>query len=648
MSSKEASAETSAISIENVGGIEEASLSFSPGVTILVGRNATNRTSLLQGLMAALGSDNASVKADSNQAEVELQVGEETYTRYLNQRPDGVVTDGDPYLGDSTLADLFAFLLESNEARQAVAQGGELRDLIMRPVDTDAIEAEISQLVSERKELEDELNELNSLKDELPTLEEERTHLQEQIREKENELKAKKEELESIDAGIDETREEKAEFEEKIEALQKKRSELDEVLYDLDTEHESLESLRADRERLTDELNSLSEMPSGDIEELESQIGRLRDRKQNLEAEINSLQNVIRFNEEMLEGEGSVVDVLESDDSTDSELVDRLLDDGEVTCWTCGSTVEPEQIEATIEHLREFSKQKLGKVDDIEGDISELQEERQELEQAQRERDRIDRQRTQLDREISESEETIDRLQDRRETLTEEIDTIEAAVEERDDDEYSEILDHHRQANQLEYEFGRLEADLEDVNEEIASIEDRLAQEEEIEAQLEEIRVEIEGLRTRIERIEQTAIEQFNDHMEAVLELLGYENLERIWLERIERDVREGRRKITKSAFELHIIRSTNEGTAYEDTVNHLSESEREVVGLVFALAGYLAHEVYEQVPFMLLDSLEAIDAERLSRLIDYLNDYTEYLLVALLPEDAAALPEAYERVTRI
>jgi len=51
----------------------------------------------------------------------------------------------------------------------------------------------------------------------------------------------------------------------------------------------------------------------------------------------------------------------------------------------------------------------------------------------------------------------------------------------------------------------------------------------------------------------------------------------------------------------------------------------------VFALAGYLAHEVYDDIPFMLLDSLEAIDSERIARLINYLDDYTDYLLVALL-----------------
>lgn len=86
----------------------------------------------------------------------------------------------------------------------------------------------------------------------------------------------------------------------------------------------------------------------------------------------------------------------------------------------------------------------------------------------------------------------------------------------------------------------------------------------------------------------------------------------------------------------------------YEDTVNYLSESEREVMGLIFALAGYPAHEVYETVPFMLLDSLEAIDADRIARLIEHIEEYSDYLIIALLPEDAAALDNGDKIITKI
>ena len=136
--------------------------------------------------------------------------------------------------------------------------------------------------------------------------------------------------------------------------------------------------------------------------------------------------------------------------------------------------------------------------------------------------------------------------------------------------------------------------------------------------------------------------------MENLLETLGYGNLDRIWIDRTTREVREGRRKVSRSSFDLKIVRSTEEGAAYEDAIEHLSESEREVTGLVFALAGYLVHDVYETVPFMLLDSLEAIDAERITALVEYFESYAPYLVVALLDEDAEQLAQSHDVVSEI
>lgn len=69
------------------------------------------------------------------------------------------------------------------------------------------------------------------------------------------------------------------------------------------------------------------------------------------------------------------------------------------------------------------------------------------------------------------------------------------------------------------------------------------------------------------------------------------------------------------------------------------------MTGLIFALTGYLANQVYETVPFMLLDSLEALDSERIAALVEYLSEYSPYLVVALLPEDARAVSDAYNYV---
>ncbi|GAA0237919.1 hypothetical protein GCM10009000_061800 [Halobacterium noricense] len=46
--------------------------------------------------------------------------------------------------------------------------------------------------------------------------------------------------------------------------------------------------------------------------------------------------------------------------------------------------------------------------------------------------------------------------------------------------------------------------------------------------------------------------------------------------------------------------------------------------------------------------TLDAIDSNRIARLVEYFSDYVCYLVAALLPEDAAALDDEYECVTEI
>lgn len=454
-------------------------------------------------------------------------------------------------------------------------------------------------------------------------------------------------ELESADADIEETREDKSELEDKLDELREKRSDLDNVRYDIETERESLESLKQERRELESEHDELPETPVGEIKELKADIRRLREQKQTLESDMTELQSVIGFNEEVLEdADSSTFAPLAGDDR--ENVTDQLLDDDEVTCWTCGSEVKRDQIEATVNQLRELRRSKVNEVKDLADEIDSLTDEKRDFEQAQQKRDQLERRLATIEDDIEQSEQVIDRLQDEREELTDNIEEVEAEVDELEDEEFSAVLDLHKEANQLEYELGKLENDVERIDSNISEIEDRIAREVDIDEQLQGVNTEIEDLRTRIERIEEEAIDQFNKHMDTVLEILDYTNLDRIWLERVEEVAREGRRKVTKSVFELHVIRSSASGAAYEDSVDHLSESERDVTGLVFALAGYLAHQVYEQVPFMLLDSLEAIDSERIATLVDYLNDFTGYLLVALLPEDAAELSDEYERITEI
>jgi DNA repair exonuclease SbcCD ATPase subunit len=633
----------------NVGGISETEVDIPPGVTVLAGRNATNRTSLLQAIMAAMGSSNVSLKGDADAGRVELALGSETYHRTLNRTNGHVSMGGEPYLSDPTTADLFAFLLESNEARLAVVRGDDLRELIMRPVDTDEIRAEIDRLKRERDDVDDRLRELDALKDDLPSLERRRTRLEADIEEKREGLASKEAEIESLDADVGDTREEKDELESRLEDLRTLRSDLEDVRSDIDLQEESIASLRNERAELREELDRLPETPMGDHEHLERELSRLRERKRSLERRVSDLQDVVQFNEGMLSGDGTVVrDVLGEDERAADGVTDRLVSEEPVVCWTCGSEVERQRIDETVERLRSIRQDLTDDVRETEEELQELREEAREHEEQQRRREELDRRLGDIEDEIARREGRIEELRAQRDRLGEEVEATEREVEALESENFSEVLDRHREANQLEFELGRLESELDDVTDRIDTIEGRLSEEDELREHRERIADELEAEQTRIERIERRAVEEFNDRMADVLDTLEYENLARVWIERRLKTVREGRRNVEKSSFELHIVRTTESGGTYEDTIDHLSESEREVTGLVFALAGYLVHDVHETVPFMVLDSLEAIDSERLADLVSYFSEFAEYLVVALLPEDARALSGRCTVVTGI
>jgi predicted nucleic acid-binding Zn-ribbon protein len=649
MAQKAIAEQAVSLEVENIGGIDRSTVEFSPGVTVLTGRNATNRTSLLQAIIAALGGDSATVKGDAEQGHVELTIGDRTYSRTLTRTDGTVVTDGDPYLEDPTLGELFAFLLESNEARQAVARGEDLYDVIMRPVDTAEIESRIDDLQTERERYDEQLEELDSLKRRLPDLEAERKQLREDLDERRDELSDIEAAIADAEQDIDQKKEAQQEIEERIQELNDRRSELETTRRKIDSQRESLHALRDERDDLEADLEDYEEVSEGQIDGTRDEIQRLRQQKSQIESSVDELQTIIQFNNDLLDGTLDIFTELRDDD--DEPISNRLVDDSDdLVCWTCGNDVDTDQIESMVETLGELRDRKMERRSDLDEQIEDLNDKRRRLEEKQRQRNQITDQLDAVRDEIEDRETRLDDLQTREESLADEVEQLEAEVDtlQEETQQNSELLDRHKEANRMRVEIETLESDLEDTTNEIVQVEERLSRRDELEEKRSDVQSSIEELRTRVDRLEEDAVSQFNEHMAQVLDVLEYENFERIWIERTEDEVRRGRRKTNETRFDLHVVRSTDSGTVYEDVIDHLSESEREVTGLVFALAGYLVHDVYEQVPVMLLDSMEAIDAPRLARLVEYFDEYTDYLVVALLEEDAQALSDGYERISEI
>ena len=110
----------------------------------------------------------------------------------------------------------------------------------------------------------------------------------------------------------------------------------------------------------------------------------------------------------------------------------------------------------------------------------------------------------------------------------------------------------------------------------------------------------------------------FNDHIKEVYELLEFdEDFEQIYLD---------------DQFDLKIIRRFA-GQRKLDTINTLSRSEKETVGLVLMLAGREAY--IPEFPFFIADETSFFDPTRFKRIVNYVSEQVPYTVITrLAPRD--------------
>ncbi|MDS0280804.1 archaea-specific SMC-related protein [Haloarcula onubensis] len=641
------------VSIRNIGGIAEQQVDLARGVNVLAGNNATNRTSFLKALAAAQGSEAVSLKGDTQSGSVELTIDGEQYRREIHDVDGSLVFEGSCPVpeGDREVAELFAFLFERNRAREAIRQGSDLHSVVMDPVDTAAIEDEIATLKQRRSQTERELEECRSLQQTLPSLRDRRDALADRIARLEGELAEAKAEIEAAESTVDEQAEETEALDAAVSALRTAESELDTVRSKIETTEGTLDHLETDRSEARDELDELAAVDESELADVEAELSRLHEQLADKESMMNELQNVIQFNKDFVaESEASVAMLSTAEDAEPAgATTESLVDDGDgIVCWTCGADTTRSQISETLDRLQAVHEDLYGEREQLKDRIETYKDRKSELESTRDARERLEGTVEELSAQIERNRETLSRLQAEETELQDEIDELENEIQGLRQRREDELLDRHRTRNALERDLAEAVEEHESVREEIADVEAEVERIDDHEAEIEQLTAQIEELRQRVDRIERQAVDAFNEHMDAILDILEYRNVDRVWVERRQVSEREGRRTVQRNRFDLHVIRVGEDGSTYEDTVAHLSESEREVTGLIFALAGYLVHDVAESVPFMLLDSLEAIDSDRIALLVDYLQTHADNLVVALLEEDAAALDGEYHRITQL
>ena len=618
------------LDVRNVGGIDRASVTLDPGVTVVAGANATNKSSLLGSLGGVLGGPHPPLRGGCDDGAVTLDTDGGRYTLDLRRREgETVVADATPYAEASTLVDLFVALGEENPIRRAVVDGGDLHDLLMRPVDTEEIDAEIERLQARRDGIDERIAALDERVDELPELEVRAATLAER---RDNVTARLDEQRDAIDEA--DYREAAETTRELLDDLTSARSERERLRERRETKRRAAESLREDRaaveERLAESTPDGAESVEARLAEIETELRRLRDRKGRLDETINALSPIVELNQGVLtDGErppgfGAADVVSELDPESES-----------VTCWTCGQSAERAEIEAQVEAVGAILDEKRAERTAVESRIEDRRAERADLDARREEHADLEARRRRLEREIEERERALSELDDRIGDVSDRIEALEAELETTD--AAGDLVDRHRTVSDLEYERGRLERELADVGADIEAAEDARAERESLREEREAVTTRLAACRERVERIERETVETVNDCLARVLGRLDYRGIERVWIERRE----EG----SETVFDLQVVRTTDDGSVYRAAVDTLSKSEREVVGLVTALAGYLVYDVAETVPIVVVDAIEMLDAARIGGLLDFFADHARYVVAAVLPEEAERLRERFETV---
>jgi len=343
------------------------------------------------------------------------------------------------------------------------------------------------------------------------------------------------------------------------------------------------------------------------------------------------------MNSQLLDEEAEVPERMKADD-----IVSELDPDSQsITCWTCGSSVERAQIAEQVDAVREILREKRTQRDTVTERIRTLTEQKRDIEGKRDELDELRSRRDDIEDEIDRRRDTLTDLRDRRRALETEITALQEQVTETTDEE-ERLAEQYDAVSDLEYERGQLTTDLERVESEIEEIESALDERSTLEDERAAVADDLRAQRERIDRVERDLVGTFNEMMQRVLDALDYRSIERIWIERRTT----GNGTAPETAFDLHVVRQTDDGRAYDDTVDNLSKSEREVIGLVVALAGYLAHGVGDELPFVVVDAVEMFDAARIQGLVEHFDRYATYVVATVLPAERAEIDDAYDTVS--
>ena len=564
------------LSLENIAGIRQGDAHIQRGVNAVRASNWQGKSSFLAGIETAFGTA-APLTEGQSTGHVVFRTDDEEISVELRRRNGTVTVTGDPYLSeeyDRVCAELFAFLDEDNPVRDAVRNDETLESLLTRPLDFENIDEQISDRKVKREQIERELEQAKDAADRLPRLQQRVTELESEL----DELRAERADLDDDSAG-------ETEFRQELSDLRAERDQREKRIDRLEGTVERLEGSLSEKRAALDSLVVPDDTdPTAELETVRSELRELeRDRE--------LLQSVYEANKRVLD-EGRV-ELL-------TDVTHEMLADS-VTCWLCGEDVSRDAIEAQLDGLDERISTLRGEAAEYRERVDELEGKRDEIRQARRRESDLEDRIGELESRLAEAEADLETAREARDELEGRIDELAETVDTTAD----RITD-------LESEIKYTEIELEEAREKLETMESRADRRSLLEDEYESVTEEITELRNRKDEVKRRTRDAFSSALDDLLERFetGFETA---WL---------------TSTFDLVVARDGREAQ-----LDALSEGERELLGIVAALAGHEAFEVGDRVPVMLLDELGGLARDNVRLLVDYLEDRVPYLVLTAYPE---------------
>lgn len=564
------------LSIENIAGIRRGDAQIEPGVNAVRASNWQGKSSFLAAIETVFGTA-APLTEGERSGRVVLSTESDEFTVEIEQTAGTISQSGEPYLTDEVdrvCAELFAFLDETNEVRQAVRVGNNLESFLTRPLDFENIDEQIANLQAERDQVETERKRVEAAANHLPNLQTTVTNLESKL----DDLHAEWEEIGDNVTGDNAAREDLSDL----------RAEREQVKAGINRYESIAERVDETLEGKRDELESL-EIPSReDLEtDLESLHGDLREVVRDKEL----LQSVYEVNQRVLDEDR--VALL-------TEIHHEMLSDT-VACWLCGCESARDTIEDQLDAIAEH-------IDTLRNEEASLREEAEDLEAKQQAAKKAERRERDLRDRIGELESQLAEAKQNLENAR----TSRAALDERIDELTAEVNTTEDRATDIKSEIKYTEAELADARDDLDTAEAEASQRDILDDEYDSLTAEIAELRTRKENVKRETREAFSSALDDLLERfdVGFETA-----------------RLTDT-FDLVVARGGR-----ETRLDALSEGERELLGIIAAIAGHEAFDVAGRLPIMLLDSHAGLDDTNLHHLVEYLSERVDILVLSAYPE---------------